>query len=160
MSTSLKLETQSLHWLTVIAVGVTIIVLSILFAKSRVDTGVESIAIPHANSDENPLPHIVYEIYVIYPNGILDILKYGISSQDDFITKDGNPRPEYQIPAIKKIPRFANCKIWYNILYNDVPGRLAAKVIEQELVDVYFAANGEKPFLQHRPIPTELKNIK
>jgi len=157
MSYSLKFDAQPLRWLMVVAVGIVTFTFLVIFAKSLVDSRVEDIAITHANSDKNPLPHIVYEIFVIYPNGFLDILKYGISSQDDFITKDGNPRPEYQIPAIKRLQRFENCTVGYNILYRDVPGRIAAKVIEQQLVDAYFALHGEKPYLQHRPIPTELK---
>ncbi len=151
MSNLLKLEVQPLRWLIVVAVGVTVVMLSILFAKVLSVDG--SIALPHANSDESPLPQIVYEIYVIYPNGIMDILKYGISSQLDFVTKDGNPRPEYQIPAIKCQSRFVNCTIWYNILHKNVPGRLAAKAIEQELVNAYRLANGRNPLLQKRPIP-------
>ncbi len=120
-----------------------------------INTGTVSIAIPHANSDDSPLPHIVYEIYVIYPDNLIDILKYGISSQLDFITKDGNPRPEYQIPAIKQIPDYKGCIIGYNILYREVPGRRAAKAIEQELVDAYYALKDELPDLQKRPIPTK-----
>jgi len=120
---------------------------------------VGDIAIPHANCDESPLPHIVYEIFVIFPNGVYDVLKYGISSQLDFITKDGNPRPEYQIPAIQQMPRFKNGKVWYKILYRNVPGRLAAKVIEQQMVDAYFAEKGFQPILQKLPVPTELKNL-
>jgi len=146
--------------LTVVVVSVLAISLTVYFARSWADAKVGDIAIPHANCDESPLPHIVYEIFVIYPNGIYDVLKFGISSQLDFVTKDGNPRPEYQIPAIRQMPDYQNCKVWYKILQSNVPGRLAAKTIEQQLVDTYFASHGEKPDLQGRPIPTQLKNLK
>jgi len=119
---------------------------------------VGDIAIPHANCGESPFPHIVYEIFVIFPNGVYDVLKYGISSQLDFITKDGNPRPEYQIPAIRQMPDYQKCKVWYKILHHNIPGRLAAKAIEQQLVDTYFAANHRKPRLQQLSVPTQIKN--
>jgi len=148
----------SLLSLAVVAVSVMAISLTIYFARSWANTKVGDIAITHANCNDNQLPHIVYEIWVIYPDGITDVLKYGISSQLDFVTKDGNPRPEYQIPAIQQMPRFKNGKVWYKILYSNVPGRLAAKAIEQQLVDAYFAEKGFQPLLQKLPIPTELKN--
>ena len=153
MSTSLKLEVQPLRWLMVVAVSVLALTLTVWFARVITDAKVGDIAITHANSNENPLPHIVYEIYVIFPDGVFDILKYGISSELDFVTKDGNPRPEYQIPAIKRMPQYENCKVWYNILHRDVPGRLAAKALEQQLVNQYFAAKGRVPRLQKLPRP-------
>ncbi len=146
--------------LTVVVVSVLAISLTVYFARSWTDAKVGDIAIPHANCDESPLPHIVYEIFVIYPDGIMDILKYGISSQLDFVTKDGNPRPEYQIPLIKRMPLYSNCTVDYNILFRNVSGRLAAKAIEQQLVDTYFAAHDVHPPLQFRPIPTQAKNLK
>jgi len=133
--------------------------LTIYFARSWANTKVGDIAITHANCNDNQLPHIVHEIWVIYPDGITDILKYGFSSQFDFVTKDGNPRPEYQIPAIQQMPDYRNCKVWYKILHSNVPGRLAAKAIEQQLVDAYFALHGLKPDLQGLPIPTQLKKL-
>ncbi len=157
MSSSLNVEMQPLRWLLMVAAGVTVITLSVLFAKIFSTDG--SIALPHANCNENPLPHIVYEIYVVYPDGVYDILKYGISSQTDFVTKDGNPRPEYQIPLIKKIPRYKKCTIGYNILHRNIPGRIAAKTIEQSLVDVYYSAKNRQPDLQKLPIPSQIKKL-
>lgn len=142
---------------TVVVAGLIFISLAIGLLKVLAGADSGSIAIPHANSDDNPLPHIVYEIFVVYPNGIYDVLKYGISCQTDFVTKDGNPRPEYQIPAIKKMPDYKNCKVWYKILQRNVPDRLAAKALEQNYVDNYYVEHGFLPDLQKRPSPTLLK---
>jgi hypothetical protein len=65
--------------------------------------------------------------------GNLLTLKFRITSQKDFSNKDGNPRPEYQIPVIKKIPAYRNNVVSYRILMRYIPNRLAAKAIEQKL---------------------------
>ncbi len=105
----------------------------------------------HGNSDDNCRLHIVYEIYAIDSWQIKRSLKYGISSQCDFVTKDGNPRPEYQVPIIQHKPKYKNSKVWYKILHKDIPDRKAAKSIEQELVNEYFYKFQTMPAEQLRP---------
>lgn len=106
----------------------------------------------HGNSDDNCRLHIVYEIYSIDKKAIRKTLKYGISSQCDFVTKDGNPRPEYQIPKIQRYEKYKNSKVWYIILHRDIPDRKIAKEIEQELVNEYARThNFRMPPEQKRP---------
>ncbi len=107
----------------------------------------------HGNSDDNCRLHIVYEIYAIDSWQIKRTLKYGISSQCDFVTKDGNPRPEYQVPVIQLKNEYKNSKVWYQILHKDIPDRKAAKSIEQELVNEYFSKYTDMPPEQKRPMP-------
>ncbi len=85
-------------------------------------------------------------------------LKYGITSQKDFVTKDGNPRPEYQIPGILAKPKYAGKNITYKYHYENVNGRIKAKQLEQELVNKYYEIYRRKPPLQERPIPDDLKS--
>ncbi len=107
----------------------------------------------HGNSNDNDDLHKVYEIFIIEIPYNEITLKYGITSQKDFVTKDGNPRPEYQIPNILKNPEYADKNISYKYHYENVKGRVLAKQLEQELVNKYYATYGQKPPLQERPIP-------
>ncbi len=111
----------------------------------------------HGNSDDNDDLHKVYEIFMIEIPFKETTLKYGITSQNDFVTKDGNPRPEYQIPVILKNPKYAGKNISYKYHYENVKGRVLAKKLEQNLVNKYFEIHQEKPPLQERPIPDALK---
>ncbi len=96
--------------------------------------------------------HIVYEIYAIDVLNTKRILKYGISSQCDFLTKDGNPRPEYQIPYYQSKRQYKNVVISYTILYKNIQNRIEAKKIEQELVNEYARThNFRMPPEQKRP---------
>ncbi len=89
--------------------------------------------------------HIVYEIYAIDVSDSKRILKYGISSQCDFLTKDGNPRPEYQIPKFQLYEEYKNSKVWYKILHRNIPDRKLAKKIEQDLINKYYLQYEEMP---------------
>lgn len=84
----------------------------------------------HGNDDRSNRMHIVYEIYAIPGNGNLITLKYGISCQNCFITKPGNPRPEYQIPYYQLKYAGYNYIIWYKILRKNISNRRQAKKIE------------------------------
>ncbi len=107
----------------------------------------------HGNDDDNCRLHIVYEIYAIDTTKVRETLKYGISSQCDFITKDGNPRPEYQIPNIKMKPKYKGSIVWYEILHRNIPNRKMAKKIEQDLINEFFYEYKEMPSEQLRPLP-------
>jgi len=116
-----------------------------------------SIIIPcviHGNCDSNPDSHQVYEIFAIEPTGYKRVLKYGITSQTNFITMWGNPRPEYQKRYFQTLPEYSDCIVNYIILYPDVQGRIAAKQLEQELVNQYFMKYGVMPERQIRPAPS------
>ncbi len=54
----------------------------------------------HDNSNKNSKPHIVYEVYAIDAFAVEYTLKYGISSQNNYVRKDGNPRPQSQLKKI------------------------------------------------------------
>ncbi len=99
----------------------------------------------HGNDDDNCRMHIVYEIYAIDVSDSKRILKYGISSQCDFLTKDGNPRPEYQIPKFQLYEEYKNSKVWYKILHRNIPDRKLAKKIEQDLINKYYLQYEEMP---------------
>ncbi len=107
----------------------------------------------HKNCDDNMLPHIVYEIFVILLNGERRTIKYGISCQLDYITKDGNPRPELQKNLFQKDPQFCAGKVDYVILFRMVPGRKAAKLIEQNLVNQHVLMYKRMPYRQYYPLP-------
>ncbi len=109
----------------------------------------------HKNCDCNELPHIVYEIFVVYFDGKRDCLKYGISCLPEYLTKAGYPRPELQKNYFQKQPQYANGMVQYIILYKDVPGRMAAKAIEQNLVNIHFVKNKRMPLEQKHPTPDE-----
>jgi len=127
---------------------------SYLIVKTRSIAPDLPIAIPkHKNCDDNLLPHIVYKIFIIRVNGEIEILKFGISSEMDYLTKIGNPRPELQCNYLQKEPEYITGKVQYIILFRNVPGRIAAKAIEQYLVNTYFETYGKMPLEQKRPIP-------
>jgi len=111
------------------------------------------ISIPHPNSDQNKEPHIVYEIFYTSPIEERLTLKYGISSQLDYKVKEGNPRPELQCNFFQKKPRYSKGIVSYVILHRAVPGRIAAKEIEQTLVSVYFFRKKQMPAEQLKPLP-------
>ena len=108
----------------------------------------------HGNSDDNCRLHIVYEIFAVNTWGERLVLKYGISSQCDFVTKDGNPRPEYQVTKFQAEPNYWKMKVAYQILFRNIPSRIAAKTIEQGLVNTYFYSHDRQmPLEQLRPSP-------
>ncbi len=113
----------------------------------------------HGNDDDNCRMHIVYEIYAKNKFLSKKTLKYGISSQCDFLTKDGNPRPEYQIPAIILKKDYKGLIVWYSILHRNIPDRKLAKKIEQDLINKYFNMHNEMPPEQKRPLPKIIKFI-
>lgn len=107
----------------------------------------------HGNSDENMDLHKVYEIYTEDSWGACKTLKYGITAQRDFVTKDGNPRPEYQVPIYQSKKKYSHLIVKYEILYDSIQGRVAAKAIEQRLVNEYFDKFLDLPPEQKRPLP-------
>ncbi len=111
----------------------------------------------HGNDDDNCRLHIVYEIFTVDAFGVNKTLKYGISSQCDFITKDGNPRPEYQLPFFKI--KYNTFVVSYKILYNNISNRIEAKKIEQELINKYYELHKEMPQEQKLPLPDILKKL-
>ena len=121
-------------------------------AINRVSTKTD---IVHGNDDRNNRLHIVYEIYAINSMEIKKTLKYGITSQKDFKTKTGNPRPESQVRAFRRLPEFAGKMINYTILYRNIESRFKAKSLELMLVNQHYIAHGRMPQRQFRPIPTE-----
>ena len=114
----------------------------------------------HGNDDRNDRLHIVYEIYAISPAGKPITLKYGISGQKNFVTKWGNPRPEYQIPFYKGKKIYKAYMIAYKILHRNIPGRVEAKKIERKYVNRYYSKHGVQPAEQLRPLPDLLKTIR
>jgi len=112
----------------------------------------------HGNSDNNCDLHKVYEIYTEDVWGAHSTLKYGITSQCDFKTKDGNPRPEYQIRAYQLLPEYRTYIVKYCFLNENIEGRIEAKLLEQFYVDEYYIKFGTKPPEQQRPFPKCLKN--
>lgn len=108
----------------------------------------------HGNSNKNNKLHIVYEIYGLDAWGAKTVLKYGISAQENYKTKWGNPRPNLQLKQIASRPdceRFK--KIEYSILDSLVQGRQAAKALEQKYVNEHYAKTGRKPLIQDLPLP-------
>ena len=111
----------------------------------------------HDNSNENSKLHIVYEIYAVDSwNTKIFTIKYGISSQKKYITKKGNPRPQLQIKNIKENSKIKGYKVEYDILFENISGRIEAKQIEKKLVTTYFNTYGEMPVLQKLPLPEQL----
>jgi hypothetical protein len=102
----------------------------------------------HANSKDSPKPNIVYEIYSFNAKGF-QTMKYGVSSRSDFVTRSGNPRPEYQCVALNFIAPPGNY-YWYSILARTTD-RNSALSIERNLVQNYIKVHGVRPPLQFRP---------
>ncbi len=100
---------------------------------------------------------MVYEIYIIDLDKFEETLKFGITSQCDYITKDGNPRPAHQVNKFQMNRIYKTCEIKYRIRYKNIDGRIKAKMLEQILVDEYYAIHKEMPPEQLRPIPSSLK---
>lgn len=119
----------------------------------QVAMGVATIATAayiHANSKSSQKPNIVYEIYSFNLAGDYKTMKYGVSSRSDFVTRTGNPRPEYQCVALNSIAP-PGVYYWYSILAR-TPDRASALSIEQSYVRAYQAANGGlRPPLQIKP---------
>ena len=103
----------------------------------------------HGNDDRNNRLHIVYEIYGINKTGDYTTIKYGITCQKNFVSRWGNPRPEYQIPYYQMI--FPYLKVGYKILHSNIQSRMEAKRIEKSYVSRYYSKYGEMPLKQKRP---------
>ncbi len=107
----------------------------------------------HGNSDKNCDMHLVYEIFREDSLGIQITLKYGVTSQNNFKIKYGNPRPKYQVNKFQKYEKYKNYHIDYVVLDSMICGRIEAKKIEQELVNIYFTKYRKMPPEQHLPTP-------
>ena len=108
--------------------------------------------IVHANSRNNQKPNIVYEIYSYNSITGYQTMKYGVSSRADFVTRSGNPRPEYQVMSLNAAePVGSGTFYWYTIL-NRTPDRASALSLEQSYVRAHQATHGGlRPPLQIRP---------
>jgi len=109
--------------------------------------------IVHANSRNNQKPNIVYEIYSYNSITGYQTMKYGVSSRADFVTRSGNPRPEYQVMSLNAAePVGSGTFYWYTIL-NRTPDRASALSLEQSYVRAHQATHGGlRPPLQIRPL--------
>ena len=150
------------HKLLLVVAGLLVSTLVLVLAVphqplSRAHDDAGTIDLVHGNDDRNERLHIVYEIYAIEKGNIHSTLKYGISCQKCFVTKPGNPRPEYQVAAIKAKSVYRGKIVAYTILHSNIPGRVKAKQLEQKYVDKYYQINKRRPPLQLRPLPTALK---
>jgi len=119
--------------------------------------GVATIAytarIVHANSKKSQKPNIVYEIYRLNLTEGYETMKFGVSSQPDFVRKSGNPRPEYQCLILNKVSLTMGEGnfYWYSTIAQ-TPDRASALDLERKLVEIYMNTyNGRKPPMQKRP---------
>ncbi len=113
----------------------------------------------HGNSDQNNCLHKVYEIYIVDTWGVEFTLKFGITSQEDFKTKEGNPRPEYQAKAFQRMKIYQGFIVKYRYLNENIEGRIEAKKLEQIYVNQYYVVYEQMPPEQTRPIPDILRNL-
>ena len=68
----------------------------------------------------------------------------------DFITRSGNPRPEYQCLTLNLMATGTSDTYWYSILAR-TPDRASALEMERKLVNDYITIHGARPLLQFRP---------
>jgi RHS repeat-associated protein len=116
------------------------------------DTDAIPITIPHANSKDNPNPHIVYELYAIGLDGSYQTLKYGIADEK-FGTFAGefNSRPTSQLPSAQGDDIAVGLIVRQRILVR-TPDRQTALSFEAFLVQGYrITHNGSRPPLQKLP---------
>ncbi|MCQ2320298.1 MAG: hypothetical protein MJZ91_03075 [Bacteroidales bacterium] len=127
--------------------------ISMLAASGIVWIGEELVAV-HGNSKNSPKTQIVYEMYSIdLTNGDYQTLKYGISGQQNYSTKWGNPRPQGQVNALNMYYALTGKSLYadYKIL-ETLPNRSAALERERYYVNQYRKThNGLRPPKQFRP---------
>jgi RHS repeat-associated protein len=98
----------------------------------------------HSNNKNSKKPNIVYEIFTFdLFTGEYITQKFGISSMKDFVTKSGNPRPEYQVAAFNVLEfQQAGSRLWgYQTLYR-TETRDEALEIEKSLVRSHRSIHG------------------
>jgi hypothetical protein len=125
----------------------------VFFAKWAVYAAVGTAAavIVHANNKNSQKSNIVYQIYRYNSTTGYQVVKYGISSQADFVRWSGNPRPEYQSAAFNLTQPLPGTGFYgYDILAR-TPDRQSALDMEKQLVDSHIALYGLRPPLQFRP---------
>ena len=115
-------------------------------------TGTAAAVYIHANSKNSPKPNIVYELYAISLTEGHQVMKYGVSSRADYVTREGNPRPEYQAMILNAMePAGSGRYYWYRIL-DRTSNRETALELEKGYVREYQAKHGGlRPPLQVRP---------
>ena len=93
----------------------------------------------HRNKLSNEDPNHLYEIRDKLDN---DVFKYGISS--DPIDEDGlSKRVRIQLAILNLAVKWT--RFFATILLKEIPGRRAAKEIEQEYIDEYREIHGKPP---------------
>ncbi|MFT4734465.1 MAG: RHS repeat-associated protein [Arcticibacterium sp.] len=104
----------------------------------------------HANSNQNPNPHLVYEIFSTSAGGSRRTEKFGITSRQDNV--DGNNgRPAGQV---NKFNRLDPSRAYGWQVVTRTQGRMSAKTIETFLVTQYAVRNGGSlPPKQIYPLP-------
>ncbi|MBI5914631.1 MAG: hypothetical protein HY842_04585 [Bacteroidetes bacterium] len=93
----------------------------------------------HRNSNENELPHHLYEIWDKQDE---EVFKYGISS--DPIEEDGlSKRIREQVQGLNLAAGWL--RYLARIIISGIINRLAAKAIEDEYMDAFEEKNGRLP---------------
>ncbi|MEP2509425.1 MAG: hypothetical protein ABJH72_08715, partial [Reichenbachiella sp.] len=107
-------------------------------------TGVAA-TILHGNNKQSKKPNIVYEIWSFNVlSGEFQTKKYGVSSRRDFIRRNGNPRPEYQVVGLNafEFTYGSGTELYgYNILYR-TSTREEALELEKTLVRLHRRVYG------------------
>ncbi|WP_377145647.1 DUF6443 domain-containing protein [Mucilaginibacter lutimaris] len=112
-----------------------------------------AVAYLHSNSDNNPDPHLVYEIFSMGKDGDYRTEKYGITSRADNV--DGNNgRPAYQVNKFNKQDP-TRAYSWVERARTN--GRISAKTIEVFLVSAYATLHLALPPKQVSPKPLPIK---
>jgi hypothetical protein len=93
----------------------------------------------HGNSNNNDRVHHLYEIRDSVDD---DVFKYGISH--DPIGEDGqSKRMQIQVDFLNLGVKWL--RFFARVLVMDIPGKVAAKKLEQKYIDDYSKENGRKP---------------
>jgi RHS repeat-associated protein len=129
-------------------IGIGLLRLAPVVVETLVELGVitgTAAIVLHPNNKESDKPNIVYEIYSFdVISGEFETQKFGVSSRKDFVTKSGNPRPEYQV-AVLNAYEFSvgnGTKIYgYKTLYR-TENRQQALDLERDLVRSHRMAYG------------------
>ena len=93
----------------------------------------------HGNHHENDAAHRLYEIR---DRECEDVYKYGICG--DPLNDDGtSPRAERQVREFNRAVRWL--RFFANVLRSGIPGRLAARKLEDEYIEAYRQKHGAVP---------------
>jgi len=93
----------------------------------------------NGNSYENEKPH---HLYIIFDKETGDLDKYGISSEP--IESGGlSSRIKIQLDLFNRIAGWH--RFYAEILYHDIPNRIAARQIEKKFINAYIEVYGHRP---------------